>query len=149
LHLLGPPGRLYRPSPHSPHEVDTQHSPPSESCGGHRHARYLATYKQLILRQYLGHHIRPILVGMDLLKLRQLGTHHLSNSMCLVRAWKLRFLARWIALWLSQYRVYFSCFMSSSCKKFCIQSTSLHASTVAMYSASMVDNETHFCNLDF
>jgi hypothetical protein len=28
-----------------------------------------------------GHHIRPILVGMDLLKLHQLGTHHLSNPM--------------------------------------------------------------------
>jgi hypothetical protein len=72
---------LNRPSSHSPHEEDTQHSPPSDSCGGQRHARCLATHKQLILWQYLGQHIRAILVGIDVLKLYQLGTYHLSNPM--------------------------------------------------------------------
>ena len=33
-----------------------------------RLAIYLAAYKQLLTWQYLGHHIRTILVGMDLLK---------------------------------------------------------------------------------
>ena len=70
------------------------------------------------------------------------------TSMCLVQECKLEFLARWIAFWLSQYRLYFSCLRPNSCRKFFIHNTSLQASAAAIYLASVVDKEMHFCSLD-
>jgi hypothetical protein len=135
LHLFGPSTRLHKAISSQPTLRVYPTFFPSDSCGGHRHARCLATYKQLFLWQYLGHHIRAILFSMDLLKLHRHKTHHISNPMIshinvLGSRIELGFLARWITLWLS-YRLYFSCFTPNSCKFF-IHNTSLQVSTAAM-----------------
>jgi hypothetical protein len=46
-------------------------------------------------------------------------------------------------------KLHFSYFMPNSCKKFFFHNTSLQASTAAMYSATDVDNDMHFYNLDY
>jgi len=88
------------------------------------------------------------------LKLQQLGTHHFSNPMVphvnvlgsRMKAW---ILGKMNGTLVVTNRLYFSYLCPNSCKNFFIHKTSLQASTTAMYSAYVVDNEMHFCSFDF
>jgi hypothetical protein len=81
LHQFGPAERLHKANFSQSILWGNPTFSPIWLMWRHRHSRYLATYKQLLFWQYIGHHIRAILVGMDLLKLHQLRTHNISNSM--------------------------------------------------------------------
>ena len=70
------------------------------------------------------------------------------TSMCFDRECKVGCLLRWIAFWLSQYNIKFSWIRPSSCKNFFIHNNSLLPSVRVIYLASVVDNATHFYNLD-
>ena len=70
------------------------------------------------------------------------------TSMCFKGDWKIAFLLKSIALWLSQWTIYLSCIKPNSWRNCFIQSISLPASFAAIYSASIVDKATHFCNFD-
>ena len=70
------------------------------------------------------------------------------TSMCFVREWYMEFLLRSIALWLSQCTLYSSCCRPNFWRSRFNHNISFPASEAAMYSASVVDKATHFCNLD-
>lgn len=69
-------------------------------------------------------------------------------SMCFVLAWNAEFFARWIVLWLSLCNLLFSYFFPNSFIKFCNQAISLLASVAAIYSASILESATIYCNYD-
>ena len=71
------------------------------------------------------------------------------TSVCFEREWYIEFLLKSIAFWLSQLTTYPSCFKPNSWRNRFNQSISLPASLAVIYSASVVDKTTHFCNLDY
>jgi hypothetical protein len=123
FNCLGRRKGFIRPSPHNPNEKDSQHSSIWLVWGGmsmpatlqHTSSFSRGNILVIISEPFLSVWILSSCTNLELTTCR---IQWYLTSICLVQEWKLGFLARWIALWLSQNRLYFSYFMPNSCKKF-------------------------------
>ena len=110
---------------------------------------------ELLHRDGLRHHICWILIWADLYKIDRLIIYDpltylgYLTSMCLVRLWYLWYLARWIALWLSQWTWNESCMILNVSTNPLNHKASFDASTAAIYSTSVVERAIVSCNFAF
>ena len=140
----------------------TQQISPSRSCGGHYQAYFLHTTFQILLRQWLCHHIWLVLRYMYILNLQQLLLKHVSYPMIPhINMLGFRMVRRILCQvndtltvivhnkYLSQYTINMSYFTPNSCRKFFIHKFSLQPSVIAIYSILVVDKATHCWSLDY